>query len=101
MAITCSVDGTGLAWAQPDGSTIGLFRQTSAVGSGFSDDSVNCSQAGRARAAGILEDISPIYISTVILTPLSPDCVSLSLTCKSIGKPEMNITYKVAGKPPV
>ena len=101
MAITCSVNGTILEWAQPDGNTIGTFSKNGSVGNGFSK-LVNCDEAGRVRASGVLEVIDddsdfPTYTSTMILTP-TLDCVSLSVSCKSSSGPEMSTRFKVAGE---
>ena len=37
VALTCSVNGPILGWAQPDGNTIGTFFQNNPIGHGFSD----------------------------------------------------------------
>ena len=101
VAVTCSVNGTILEWAHTDGKTIGKFSQIGSVGDGFSIPT-DCDEAGRVRASGVLEVIDhnssfPICNSTMILTPL-PDCVSLTVTCKSSSGPEMSTTLKVAGE---
>ena len=101
MAVTCSINGTRLEWAQPDGTTIFTFSQFASVGSGFTEE-VNCDQAGRVRASGVLEAVDPgsdfaICNSTMVLTP-SPDCISLNVTCKSSGGPDKSTRIKVAGE---
>ena len=56
VAVTCSVNGTVLEWAQPDGNTIGTFASSSSVGDGFSE-LVNQSGRVTCRASGVLEAI--------------------------------------------
>ena len=89
-------NGTAIEWAQPiaNGSTIFMFFQDAHVGSGFTEEAINCDQAGTVRASSILEAIDPdsdfaICNSTMTLTP-SPDCISLNVTCKSDSGPEMS-----------
>ena len=97
VALTCSINGTVLEWAKQDGGTIGTFSQGT-VGNGFSE-LVDCDGgAGTVRASGVLETIDheSIYNSIITLTP-SPDCVSLSVTCKSGSGPVKSTTFKVAG----
>jgi hypothetical protein len=99
VAVTCSVNGTVLEWAQLDGNSIGTLQS---VGDGFSQV-INCTRgAGMARVSGALEVIDRdsdflIYNSTMVLTP-SPDCVSINVTCRSGSGPEMSTILKIAGE---